>query len=157
VLGVIIVYLGLIAGFASVASCLKPPSWLGIRTRRQAAFLVGTGLVLVWAGWSLPASEIHVVTPRTQFDQFMPVYQFSEFHSIRVNAPKEKVYAAIKAVTADEISLFRTLTWMRRFGQSGAEGILNAPPHDPFWMSLPGRRFSCSRKNPITKLCWARR
>jgi hypothetical protein len=131
VLGVIIVYLGLIAGFVGAVSCLKPPSWLGIRTRRQAAFQLGTGLVLVLAGWFLPASEIHVVTPRTQFDQFMPVYQFSEFHSIRVDAPKEKVYAAIKAVTADEISLFRTLTWMRRFGQSGAEGILSAPPHEP--------------------------
>jgi len=131
VLGVIIVYLGLIAGFVGGVSSLKPPSWLGIRTRRQAAFLLGTGLVLVLAGWFLPASEIRVVTPRTQLDQFMPEYQFSEFHSIRVDAPKEKVYAAIKAVTADEISLFRTLTWTRRFGQSGAEGILNAPPHEP--------------------------
>jgi len=131
VLGVVIVYSGLIAGFLGAISCLKPPFWLGIRTRWQAIVLLGTGLVLVLVGWFLPASETHVVQPRTQLDEFVPVYQFSEFHSIRVAAPKEKVYAAIKAVTADEISLFRTLTWMRRFGQSGAEGILNAPPHEP--------------------------
>jgi hypothetical protein len=132
VLGVIIVvYLGLIAGFIGAVSCFKPLSWLGITTRWRAAFLLGTGLVLVLVGWFLPAGEMRVVAPRTQLDQFVPVYQFNELHSIRVAAPRAKVYAAITAVTADEISLFRTLTWMRRFGQSGAEGILNAPPHEP--------------------------
>ena len=130
-LGVAIVYSGLMAGFFGAVSCLRPPSWLGIQTRRQAALLMGIGLVLVLAGWFLPASETRVVQPRTQLDQFLPVYQFSEFHSIRVDAPREKVYPAIKAVTADEISLFRTLTWIRRFGLRGAEGILNAPPHEP--------------------------
>lgn len=68
---------------------------------------------------------------RTQLDQFMPVYQFHEFHSIRVAASKEKVYGAIKSVSADEISMFRTLTWIRRLGRSGPESILNAPEHQP--------------------------
>ncbi len=131
VLGVVIVYLGLIAGFFGGVSCLKPQSWLGIRTRPPAAFLLGTGFLLVLAGWFLPAGETRVVSPRTQLDQVVPVYQFSEFHSIRVAASKEKVYAAVKAVTADEISLFRTLTWIRRFGRPGPEGILNAPSHEP--------------------------
>ena len=69
--------------------------------------------------------------PRTQLDHFVPVYQFHEFHSIRVAASKEKVYGAIKAVSADEIFLFRTLTWIRRLGRSGPESILNAPEHQP--------------------------
>lgn len=69
--------------------------------------------------------------PRTRLDQFMPVYQFHEFHSIRVAASKEKVYDAIKSVTAGEISLFRTLTWIRRLGRSGPESIVNAPEHEP--------------------------
>lgn len=72
-----------------------------------------------------------MTSPRTQLDQFVPVYQFSEFHSIRVAAPKEKVYAAIKSVSADEIFLFRTFTWMRRCGRSGRNDILNAPEHEP--------------------------
>src|SRR5882724_498294 len=92
---------------------------------------MGIGVVLLLAGWFLPASESRVVQPRTQLDQFVPAYQFSEFHSIRVTAPKEKAYSAIKSVTAGEISLFRTVTWMRRFGRPGPDGILNAPPHEP--------------------------
>jgi len=34
-------------------------------------------------------------------------------------------------VTPDEIRLFRTLTWLRRFGRPGPESILNAPEHLP--------------------------
>jgi len=34
-------------------------------------------------------------------------------------------------VTAEEIVFFRTLTWLRRFGRPGPEGILNLPPHVP--------------------------
>lgn len=130
-LGVVVVYFGLITGFFGAVSLIKPPTLLGIRTRWQAASLVAAGLVVVAAGWALPAKEVRVDPPRTQLDGFVPVYQFSEFHSIRVAAPKEKVYGAIKSVTADEISFFRTLTWIRRLGRPGPESILNAPEHQP--------------------------
>jgi hypothetical protein len=82
-------------------------------------------------GWVLPAKEVRVAVFRTQLDQFMPVYQFNEVHSGRIVAPKDRVYRAIKAVTADEILLFRTLTWIRRLGHPGAESILNAPEQLP--------------------------
>ena len=36
-----------------------------------------------------------------RLDEFAPSYEFNEVHSIRVIAPKERVYAAIKAVTAE--------------------------------------------------------
>jgi hypothetical protein len=61
----------------------------------------------------------------------MPVYQFNEFHSRLIRAPKEQVYRAIESVTADEILLFQTLTWIRRFGRGGPESILNAPGNLP--------------------------
>jgi len=41
------------------------------------------------------------------------------------------VFAAVHAVPADEIFLFRTLTAIRRFGRPGPEGILNAPEKQP--------------------------
>jgi len=131
VLGVVVVYLGLITAFAGAVSVLKPASWLGIGTRRRAASILALGFAIVVIGGALPAGDRRVGTPRTDLDQFVPVYQFNEFHSVRVAASREKVYAAIKSVTAGEILLFRTLTWIRRLGRSGPESILNAPEHEP--------------------------
>src|SRR6267378_3559322 len=130
-LGVVVVYLGLIAAFLGGVSLLRPLTFLGARSRRQAALIMALGFIVVVIGESLPASETRVATPRTQLDQFAPVYQFSEFHSIRISASKEQVYRALKLVTAEEIVFFRTLTWLRRFGHPGPESILNPPPHVP--------------------------
>lgn len=129
--GVAVFYLGVITALLGAVSLLKPASWLGIRTRRRAASILALGFAIVVTGWALPAGDTRVGTPHTQLDQFVPVYQFHEFHSIRIAASKEKVYAAIKSVTADEIFLFRTLTWIRRLGRSGPESILNVPEHQP--------------------------
>ncbi|MFY9562276.1 MAG: hypothetical protein WAQ52_18750 [Terriglobales bacterium] len=130
-LGVVVVYVGLITGLVGAVSLLKPPALLRIRSRAQAAALLATGFVILCVGGALPASEVRVNPPRTQLDRFVPVYQFHELHSTRIAASKEKVYAAIKSVTADEISLFRTLTWIRRGGRPGPESVLNAPEHQP--------------------------
>jgi hypothetical protein len=130
-LGVVVVYLGLIAAFLGGASLLRPLTFLAIRSRRQAALILVLSLIVVVIGESLPARETRVATPRIQLGQFAPVYQFSEFHSIRISASKKQVYRALKLVTAEEIVFFRTLTWLRRFGRPGPESILNPPPHVP--------------------------
>lgn len=67
----------------------------------------------------------------TRLDDAMPQWQFREHHSIRIDAPPERVFAAIRAVTAREIHFFRALTFVRRFGRAGPESILNPPPDEP--------------------------
>lgn len=128
---VIVVYLGLITMFVGSVSVLKPLKFLAIHSRWQALAVVAAGLLIVIIGASLPARETRVTTPRTQLDQFVPAWQFNEFHSVRIAAPREKVYTALKQVTADEILFFRTLIWVRRFGRPGPESILNPPPNTP--------------------------
>ncbi len=130
-LAVGLVYVGVIATFLGCVSLVKPLSFLGIRGRLQGAFLVGLGLLFVAVGWAIPAKEVRVAVLRTQLDQFAPVYQFNECHSVRVMAPRDRVYRAIKAVTPDEIAFFRTPTWLRRFGRLGPESILNTPERVP--------------------------
>jgi hypothetical protein len=67
----------------------------------------------------------------SHLDEFVPVFQFVEKHSITIPASPARIYEAVSSVTAREIRLFRTLTWLRRFGRSGPESILNAPPDVP--------------------------
>jgi hypothetical protein len=127
----IIVYVGLVIAFVGFVCILRPLKFLRIPTRLRAALVFVSGIAVVLIAYNLPAKETRVVAVATQLDQFMPAYQFQEFHSIRVYASRAKVLQAIKEVPADEIKLFRTLTWIRRFGRSGPESIMDAPQKKP--------------------------
>jgi hypothetical protein len=128
---VTVVYLGLISSFVGAISVIKPLAFLGIHTRQRAALVVAVGFLVAVIGCLLPAKEMRVETVRTHLDEFMPVYQFHEFHSIRIPAGREQVYRAIKSVTANEILFFRALIWIRRGGRSGPESILNPGKDQP--------------------------
>jgi hypothetical protein len=97
----------------------------------RGAILAATGLVIVIVVLSLPASTKTVSTPATKLDEWMPAWQFDEEHSIHIDAPPEKVFAAIREVRADEILFFRTLIAIRRCGEPGPESIMNAPENKP--------------------------
>jgi hypothetical protein len=131
VFAVICVYTGFALMLVGVVSLVKPLRWVGIPKRSRGLLVAVGGFCLTAAGMNLPAPELRVAVAQNQLDHFIPVYQFYEFHSMRVAAPKERVYRAIKEVRADEIRLFRTLTWIRRMGRPGPESILNAPERQP--------------------------
>jgi len=122
-LGVALVYLG---GTALLFGLVA-----GFFDRRRGLRALALGVTLLVAGFLLPAETHRVAAPETRLDQFAPTYQFNEFHRISVRAPCQTAYQAIKQVTAREITLFRTLTWLRRFGRPGPESILNAPDRMP--------------------------
>jgi hypothetical protein len=128
---VALVYAGFLLAFLGFASLLIPLRFLRIRSRARGALVLLAGLFLTVIGMALPARETRIAEPRTRLDELVPVYQFSEFHSIRVAAPREEAYRAIREVTAREIFLFQTLTAIRRFGRPGPESILNAPERQP--------------------------
>jgi hypothetical protein len=67
-----------------------------------------------------------VTKAETRLDEFMPVWEFGERHTLRIAAPPAQVFAAIRNVRANEILFFRTLTWIRRGGRKTSESILNA-------------------------------
>ncbi|PYQ24636.1 MAG: hypothetical protein DMF81_04885 [Acidobacteria bacterium] len=130
---VTLVYAGGLVTLLGLACLVKPPRALGVRGRRTAALLAGGGVLGALAGFALPASLVRVAVNRTRLDAVVPVYQFHEIHSVRVQASPEVVLDAVRRVTAGEIRLFRTLTWIRspRFGRGGRESILNAPEGQP--------------------------
>ena len=118
----------ILLGFLSVC---KPLRVIGIGTRRRGWILVLAGFIAIAIGMNLPVRETRVAAIRTRLDEFAPVYQFHEWHTTTVNAPPDRVYAAMKAVEPDEIFGYRALTWIRRFGRSGKPNILNPTAHQP--------------------------
>jgi hypothetical protein len=127
----VVVYLGLALVFVGLLSLIGPMHFLYIWTRSVAAIVAAGGLLVVIVTLSLPVRTKKVASPTTRLDDWMPVWQFDERHVIRVDAPPEKVFTAIRAVRANEILFFRTLIAIRRCGQPGPESILNAPEEMP--------------------------
>jgi hypothetical protein len=114
------------------------PGWLVRYTGVLGSAMVYSGLVMACVGlvvgavgFLLPARESRTRLAITRLDEFAPVWQFHEVHSIRIAARADRVFDAIKQVRADEITLFRTLTWIRRGGRPLPPGILNAGSREP--------------------------
>jgi hypothetical protein len=124
--GSAIVYSGIVTATAGLILFIKPIHYLRVTSRSQALVIAGIGVAILGAGLSLPARESRVAKVETRLDEFVPVWQFSERHTIRIDAPPAKVFEAIKSVHANEIALFNVLTWIRRGGRKGRESILNA-------------------------------
>lgn len=125
-LGSALVYSGIIVTAAGLLAVLKPIRRLRMPTRRRGVAVAAAGILLAIVGLILPAQESRATRATTRLDEFVPAWQFREFHTIEVAAPPDKVFDAIKRVRADEIMFFRVLTWIRRGGQPLSPGILNA-------------------------------
>jgi hypothetical protein len=76
------------------ASLLHPLLWLGIANRGCAGLILGSGLPLMIVGLALPAAEKQSASCVTRLHQFVPVYQFQQFHSLKINANADQVYRA---------------------------------------------------------------
>jgi hypothetical protein len=128
-IAVVLAYLGLILSVIGLAGLLR--SLVSKKGVMRALFTLACGLIFGAIGLTFPPTETYISSPRTQLDVFIPVFQFNEVDAIRVAAPPDRVYRAIKAVTPDEIALFKTLAWIRRLGQPTPESVLNAPGNLP--------------------------
>jgi hypothetical protein len=129
----IVTYAGAALALAGAVSLLRPLHVLRIRSRRAALALLALSLALLLSGAFWPWPEKRAIG-RARLDGFVPAYQFAEFHEARVRASPEAVYDAIRSITADEIRLFRTLTWIRSPRlpwRRSAPSILDPSRHEP--------------------------
>jgi hypothetical protein len=127
----VLLYLGFAIFLIGALSILWPLRFIRIRTRKAGAIVAAVGFLIAVVILLLPVRMKQVPTPITNLDEWMPVWQFGEQHTIHVDASPEKVFEAIHAVRADEIFLFRTLIAIRRCGRPGPESIMNAPEDKP--------------------------
>jgi hypothetical protein len=130
VLGVAVLQSGLATIVAGVAVAALPAGTFGWPWTHGPA-IVAAGLALTLGGALLPVRGRVSPRRRSRLDDFVPAWQFDEFHQRRIAAPPARVYAAIRGLPAGDIRFFRVLTWLRRFGRPLPPGILNAPKDLP--------------------------
>lgn len=116
---------------AGLVLVIRPIHRWGMTSRLRASMVLDAGIILAVIGLIAPTQESRVPRATTRLDELLPAWHFRERHTIRVAAPPKAAFAAIEAVRADEIFLFRTLTWIRRGGRPAPESILNAGKRDP--------------------------
>jgi hypothetical protein len=121
----IVFYLSLLLTLAGLAMLFRR------RTRRGGLALVACGVTAIVVALAWPAPLRSTDGTASHLDRVMPRFQFSETHTIHVDAPPDRVYPAIRAVTPSEIRFFLMLTTIRRLGRRPAPGILHAPPDEP--------------------------
>ena len=123
---------GIAGMLAGIASMIGPLRFLHVPTRAAGAALFAGALVTAVAGLLIPAPLEHVTDARTDLDRAMPAFQFREGHRTHVNAGPDTVYLAMRAVTADDILLFRTLTVIRYpLRRQPDGGSILSPPAQP--------------------------
>ena len=116
-IGSTIVYLGLVTVLAGLAIVVKPLRRLRVATRWRGFVVAAAGVFLAGIGLALPAPESRVAYAHTRLDEFMPVWQFNEVHTIEVAAPPARVFQVMNRVRPDEVFLFRALIAIRGGGQ----------------------------------------
>jgi hypothetical protein len=147
-LGGLLLYAGLLAAAAGVASLLKPIRFLGIRTRHRAALVLASAFALFTAGVYLPCTTARIAGVRSHLDEFQPVYQFGEVHSVLIQAPASRIWTAMHEVTAEEITFFRSLMWLRFF---------DAPaPHRPILEGFVRGSFLLLTDDPPRELVFGK-
>ncbi len=120
----VVLWLGLACALAGVAMLVA-------RRRRAGRLLLIYSVTAIVIALLWPALLLSPSGDGSHLDRLMPQFQFSERHTIHVDAPPERVYAAVRAVTAGDIRFFRTLTSIRRLGRPLPPGILHAPENEP--------------------------
>ncbi|HEV7489082.1 MAG TPA: hypothetical protein VGQ65_25710 [Thermoanaerobaculia bacterium] len=129
-------YGGLLAAIVAAVAMLRRR----MRRRAVAVFVAGITVALIAMSW--PAAETRAATNGTKLDEVMPRWQCVERHEIRIAAPPERIYSAIRSVTASEIRFFQVLTSIRCMGRCREkESILHAPADKPILDVAVGSGF----------------
>ena len=133
----VLVYAGLLVGVAGLAAVVKPSARLRIERRRTGVLVLGLGATLALLGGIRSDDGTEPGANHMRLDDFLPVYQFHEVHAMRIDAPPERIFAAIKQVTPRELGIVPgVLMWIRSLpsllkGESGDRSKLSKPLLQP--------------------------
>lgn len=114
------IYGGWMLAVTGMICLIRPIKTIFVRSRAAAACLIAVGIVSAALALYWPASTTTISRPTCLLDQAMPQYEFVEHHRIRIHAPLPAAYAALQAVTPDELAAYPILMKLRNaaFGRS---------------------------------------
>jgi hypothetical protein len=146
-------YAGVVTALAGLLGVIRPLRWAGMRTRRRAALVAASGGVLALVATMVPDPIRATAGRETLIDQWLPEWQFGEYHERRVRASPQQVFEAIRRVRSSDIFLFRTLTFLRNPGRGGqGEHILNPPAEKPILDAALSGGFVLLGESPSREL-----
>lgn len=134
-------WIGIVAALAGLAALVRPLRVLGVRTRWHALGVTLCGASLAAAAVLWPASVRRSAQPQQRLDSFLPEYQFSEHHEVRVHAPAAAVVRAIREVSLADMPVAVALLRIRAAASGQFAGA--APDTRPVLdtMLQPGSGF----------------
>ena len=121
-----LVWTGIAAALAGLLSLVRPLRFFGVRTRRRALAVSLCGIGAALAGVLWPSHVMRSAAPHQRLDDFLPAYQFVEYHEARVRAPRAAVEAAIRQVSLADMPVAVALMRIR----GAASGRFRGSPPD---------------------------
>jgi hypothetical protein len=100
---VTVAYAGLGLALVGLVSVCKPLRILRIRSRRVALLVSAVGWTAVLTGLIWPAPMVRSPRVHRRIDDFMPEYQFYEFHQTTVAVPPDRVLRAARQLRLADI------------------------------------------------------
>ncbi len=119
---------GIFLALVALVALVKPSRWLGLRTRARAAIALALGLAMTLTALLWP-SPLHRTPGRQhRLDDFLPEYQFVEYHEGRTRAPLAKVVAAVKQVSLADMPAASFLMRLRALASGKLEAAADPTP-----------------------------
>jgi hypothetical protein len=104
-------WIGIAVAVVSLLCVISPPRFLGIRSRQRSALVLVLGAALAITALLWPVSIVRATGPRQRLDDFLPEYQFREYHETVVQAPVERVIEAARGVSLADMPV---AVWLMR-------------------------------------------
>jgi hypothetical protein len=132
---------GIFASLAGLVCLARPIPSIGIGTRARAVVLLGSCALVTVLAVAWPAPVRVAGGPHRRLDDFLPAYQFTEYHEGIVEAPKEHVLEAVRRVSLADMPAAVFLMRLRALADGQLDG--RAPDPQPIldMMDTPGSGF----------------
>jgi hypothetical protein len=130
----VLAYSGLVIVCGGIVTLFLPANISGFSRPVNgsiAGFVIGGALFA--AGWFWPVRTVHIPSPSTRLDAFMPTYDFHERHELVIHASAERLRGVLNEISFADVRAMQTLGRIRAI----AMGQVRTPPPGSLPPTMP--------------------